>query len=279
VLHKQHHWLGLFLLAATHAVGSAQTAAFEVASVKPAKSDSVRFTMTGGPGTGDPGRILYTNIMLKRVLLRAYDIHNHQIAGPEWLDTERYDIAAKVPDGATMEQFQLMLRNLLATRFQLKSRLEIREVPIYALVPAKNGPKLKAATGGAPQEKPEQDQLAATQGGEGGDGFPPLSLPTPRLVIQTRGGRARVTAKDVPLSRLANLLLGQVGRVVVDMTGLSGNYNFVLYFTPEGPNSADGTDPGIFTALQEQLGLRLEPRRGPLEMLVIDHVEKVPTEN
>src|SRR5262245_30370759 len=97
MLHKQQAWLGPFLFA-TAAIAAAQTAAFEVASVKPAKSDSGRFTMTGGPGTSDTGRIVYSNIMLKRVLLSAYDLNNHQIAGPEWLDTERYDIAAKVPD-------------------------------------------------------------------------------------------------------------------------------------------------------------------------------------
>jgi uncharacterized protein (TIGR03435 family) len=117
------------------------------------------------------------------------------------------------------------------------------------------------------------------QSAEGKDGFPALSLRAPGLVIETKGGRARMTAKEVPMTKLADLLSGQVGRPVVDMTGLAGNYSFVVYFTPEGPNSADGSEPSIFGALQEQLGLRLEARKGPVELLVIDHAEKVPTEN
>ena len=111
------------------------------------------------------------------------------------------------------------------------------------------------------------------------DGFPALSLPVGGLVIETRNGRARVTAKEVPLTQFADLLSGQLGRPVVDMTGLAGNYSFVAYFTPEGPNSADGSEPSIFAALQEQLGLRLEARKGPVELLVINHAEKIPTGN
>jgi uncharacterized protein (TIGR03435 family) len=275
--------LGLLLMAAA-SVATSQTVApdlltFEVASVKPAKSTGGRFTMNGGPGTGDPGRITYTNIMLRRILLSAYDVKNYQISGPDWLDSLRFDITAKVPEGATQEQFQLMLRNLLATRFKMTIHRESRELPIYALLTAKNGPKVSPAVEDGSAAKQPDDQLAAIQSFEGKDGFPALALRAPGLVIETKNGRARVTAKATPISKLADLLSGQLGRPVIDMTGLTGNYSFVVYFTPEDQNPDSGSDPSIFGALQEQLGLRLEARKGPLEFLVIDHAEKVPTGN
>jgi uncharacterized protein (TIGR03435 family) len=240
---------------------------FDVASVKASKSTGGRVTITS-----DPGRISYTNIMLRRLLLAAYDVKNYQLVGPEWLDTLRFDITARIPDGATEEQFQAMLRDLLATRFKMTIHRESKELPIYALVVAKNGPKIKPHDGASTGE----EQVAAMQKDEGKDGFPVLSLPTAGLVIETRNGRARVTAKDVPIEKLADLLSGQAGRPVFDSTGLAGNYSFVLYFTPE---SGDSSEPFLFAALQQQLGLKLESRKGPVELLVVDHAERVPTEN
>jgi uncharacterized protein (TIGR03435 family) len=245
---------------------------FEVASVKTSKSPGGRIIMTGGPGTTDPGRISYTNITLRRVLLTAYDVKNYQLVGPEWLDTARFDITATIPEGATKEQFQAMLRDFLSARFKMTTHRESKELPIYALLPAKNGLKIKSQNGAEPAE----EQAASMKKDEGKDGFPVLSLPTAGLVIETRNGRARVTAKDVPLAKLADLLSGQAGCPVFDLTSLDGNYSFVLYFTPEG---GDSPEPFLFAALQEQLGLKLEPRKGPVELLIIDHIERVPTEN
>jgi uncharacterized protein (TIGR03435 family) len=275
--------LGLVMMAVI-SVASSQTATpdrltFEVASVKPAKSASGRFTMNGGPGTGDPGRITYTNIMLRRILLSAYEVRNYQISGPDWLDSLRFDITAKIPDGATKEQFQSMLRNLLATRFKMTIHRESKELPIYALLTARNGPKVKATVDDGSAGKQPDDQLAMIQPVEGKDGFPTLSLRTPGLVSETKSGRARVTAKETPISKFADLLSGQLGRPVIDMTGMTGNYSFVVYFTPEDRNPDGSSDPSIFGALQEQLGLRLEARKGPVELLVIDHAEKAPTGN
>jgi uncharacterized protein (TIGR03435 family) len=261
-------------------IASSQTAtddlAFEVASVKPALSASGRFTMNGGPGTNDPGRISYTNITLRRVLLSAYDVRDYQISGPDWLNVLRFDITAKLPDGTTKEQFQSMLRNLLATRFRMTVHRESKELPVFALLVARNGPKLKAAVA---TDEPAEEQLATIRPADSSDGFPRLSLPAPGLVIETRNGRARVTAKEMPLTKFADLLSGQLGRPVVDMTGLNGNYSFVLYFAPESPNPSDGPDPGLFPAVQEQLGLRLEARKALVDLVVIDHAEKVPTGN
>lgn len=241
---------------------------FEVASVKPSASTSGRMTMKT-----DPGRISYTNITLKRILLSAYDVKSYQISGPDWLETLRFDITAKVPPGATKEQVQSMMQNLLATRFKMAVHRESKELSIYVLLAAKNGPKIKPVSA----ESPGEEELATMKANEGKDGFPVLSLQAPALTLETRNGRGRITAKEVPIARLADVLFGEVGRPVFNMTGLTGNYSFVVYFAPEG--STDSSEPSIFAALQEQLGLRLEARKGPVEMLVIDHAERVPTEN
>jgi uncharacterized protein (TIGR03435 family) len=221
----------------------------------------------------DPGRISYTNITLKRVLMSAYNLKSYQISGPDWLETLRFDITAKAPEGATKEQIQSMMQNLLATRFKMSVHRDSKELPVYALVVAKNGPKIKPVSA----ESPGEEELAGMKANEGKDGFPVLSLQAPALIVETRSGRGRISAKVVPITRLADVLWGETGRPVFDVTGLTGNYSFVVYFAPEG--STDASEPSIFAALQEQLGLRLEARKGPVELLVIDHAEKIPTEN
>ena len=251
---------------------SAQT--FEVASVKPSKSSTGRFVMTGGPGTSDPTRITYTNIMLRRVLLEAYDYRNYQIKGPNSLDSARFDIAATLPAGTSKVQFQTMLQNLLTTRFQMTTHVETKEMPVYALLVGKNGIKLKPTTA-----EPATDDLAVVQRQEAKDGFPVVSLPPGALVIETKNGRARVTAKDIPLAKLADFLTGQLGRPVLDKTGLAGTYTLAVYFTPENSTTGEASDPYLPTALQEQLGLRVEARKENVELFVIDHAEKIPTEN
>jgi uncharacterized protein (TIGR03435 family) len=151
MLQKQHASLAAAM--AMTAVAAFGQPAFEVASVKSAGPGGGRFTLTGGPGTPDPGRIVYTNIPLRRVLLEAYDIANSRLSGPDWLDTLRYDITAKIPEGTTKKQFQEMLRNLLAARFQMVVRREVKELPVYSLLPAKGGVKIKPiepATGDTP---------------------------------------------------------------------------------------------------------------------------------
>jgi uncharacterized protein (TIGR03435 family) len=280
LLHKQHascRFARILLLIVAMGVAASQTA-FEVASVKPSGTAGGLFKMTGGPGTADPTRISYTNIPLRRVLLEAYDFRNYQLLGPDWLNTLRFDITAKLSGPATKEQFQSMLRNLLITRFQMSTHTESRELPVYLLLPSKGGLKIKPAEAAAPTEKPPEE-LATVSPGEARDGFPTVTLRTPGIVIETRTGQARVTAKEVSMAKLADLLIGQVGRPVIDTTGLTANYTFELYFTPPGSNAGDGSEPGIFAALQEQLGLRLEASRKPVELLVIDRIEKVPTEN
>src|SRR5690348_11913722 len=135
---------------------------FDTASVRPSSSTSPLFNFKE-----DPGRITYTNVPLRRALLSAYDLKNYQLSGPDWLNTLRYDIAANVPARATKEQVRSMLQNLLVSRFQMSMRRETRELPIYTMVVAKNGPKIKSVGGAQPEE-----QIATVKQQQGKDGLP-----------------------------------------------------------------------------------------------------------
>jgi len=221
---------------------------FDVASVKPNRSGE-NSTHIGHSG----GTLTVTNATLKYCILRAYGVADAQVSGPSWLDTERYDIVAKAAADAANDRHALRLRALLAERFKLAVHRETKEAPVYALVVAKNGPKIKKE-----------------ESGDAGDG-------------DLESGRGHVTAKAVAMTHLATFLAGPraaLGRVVINQTGLNGAYSFTLEWTPEGADSR-GMDspPPILTALQEQLGLKVETRKAPVEILFIDHVEKIPTEN
>lgn len=263
------HSVGLAFLAA---LASGQN--FEAASVKPSPTGGGRFTLKGGPGTDDPGRITYSNVPLRIVLLKAYDVKNYQLTGPDWLNTLRFDITAKIPEGATEEQFRNMLRSLLQARFRLTLHRETKEMPIYELLPGKKGVRIKPAAAISPE-----GEIATALPGVGPDGFPKLSLPSPGVIIETKNGVARITGNQVSLAKFCETLTVQAGRPVMDRTNLTGTYSFAVYFTPDGAAPSDTPEPNLFAALQEQLGLRLEPARGPVEFLVIDHAEKTPTEN
>jgi uncharacterized protein (TIGR03435 family) len=299
--------------------------AFEVASVKPAApitGNRIMVMMRGGPGSPDPGQITYTNVTVKNVLMNAYGVKGFQISGPGWLDSERYDIVAKVPRGATKEQFMVMLQNLLAERFKLTLHREKKNLPMYALVVGKNGPKLKESVedpapkeGDAPKAGgPADDPLAGAAMRKlavGRDGFPVLPPGAGRAgtMISLMSGNAHMAANGQSIAGLAEMLSNQLDLPVVDMTGLTGKYDFTLTYAPEGgaglrlpagiappppaapaPGEGGGgmpaasapdtqSSPNLFTALQEQLGLKLEQRKGPVDLLVIDHLEKAPVEN
>jgi uncharacterized protein (TIGR03435 family) len=250
---------------------------FDAASVRPGPPGNTgRFAMTGGPGTSDPGFLRYSNVPLKRVLMVAYDVKFWQVSGPDWLNSLRFDISARVPEGTTNEQSLVMLRSLLAARFQMTVHRETKELPIYTLAADKTGFKPRPSG----LRSAEGDTIATVKQDEGKDGFPVLAPGGPGIVVETRGGRARISAFKSDLSKLADLLSKQLGRPVFDRTGVAGDFDFVLYYTPENATPDDTNPyPGIFNALREQLGLRLDATKGPVEMLVIDRIEKVPTEN
>ena len=290
-----------------------------MASVKPAApivGSRIMVMMRGGPGSPDPGQITYNNVTVKNVLTTAYGVKGFQISGPGWLDSERYDIVAKLPRGATKAEFMVMLQNLLAERFKLTLHREKKDLPMYALVVGKNGPKLKESVeepapneGDAPKAGgPADGPVVMRRMPMGKDGFPvlpPGSGGRGSMAIMMMNGNARMTASGQSMAGLAEMLSNQMDLPVVDMTGLTGKYDFTLYFAPEalvgmrlgappapGPPPGEGgggmpdastpdaqSNPSLFTALQEELGLKLDQRKGPVDLLVIDHLEKAPVEN
>jgi bla regulator protein blaR1 len=228
---------------------------FEVASIKPSDPSVNGFRIQNAPG----GRLIASGVTVKFLIQRAYGVREFQIVGaPGWIDTARFDLNAKSDeDGANQpDAMPLRMRALLAERFKLQLSRETREMPVYALVIAKGGPKLKESESG-----PENS----------------MSI-----------GRGRITVKGAGTAMLSVQLSQSLGRIVHDKTGLAGSYDFKLEWTPEGqplgpkdgdtPSSIDSSGPTLFTALQEQLGLKLESTKGPVEVLVIERVEK-PTEN
>ncbi|HUA60805.1 MAG TPA: TIGR03435 family protein [Verrucomicrobiae bacterium] len=245
------------------------TLSFEVASVKvtgsaesAAISGSKRGSSSAAPGA-DPILFRRPRATLASLLMAAYDLRPQQVIGPNWLTTERYDILARVPDSATARQQMIMLRNLLADRFALKQHREQRELPIYEMVVAKGGPKLK---------QPGETRIPALTP-DGPFGLSSKDGVT-MIVLWGRGS----------MSSLAARLSRQADRLIVDRTALTGDYDIDVRWSAavSSPTSGDGAaDPGISlaSALESQLGLKLESKKAPVDVLVVDHAEKVPTDN
>jgi uncharacterized protein (TIGR03435 family) len=255
---------------------------FEVASVKRNPSGLGRSMIEN---VQPSGLWLLTNVPTRALIRTAYRVHDFQIVGaPDWVQTEHYDVVAKASGdlrpaapGAPRAQF-LMLRSLLIDRFKLKARLETREAPVFALVLARTDGKPGAGL------VPAHDDCAAIVAAEikrERPVAPPGERPVCGLIagpIGTTGGD-RIAGGNASIGQLATTLSGRMNRIVLDRTGLSGVFNFTLDFVPDGsPIDASQNLPPLQSALREQLGLKLEPARGPVEVLVIDHVER-PTEN
>jgi uncharacterized protein (TIGR03435 family) len=290
---------------------------FEVASIRTAPpmgtGGRIMIGMSGGPGTPDPGRYECNNCNLSMLLTKAYDVAGFQVSIPTSLKDAIFEINAKVPAGATKEQFRLMLQNLLADRFKMTIHREEKEAQVYELTVAKGGLKMKES-----EPEPAKDPAAKVDdappppppGGRGPlptgkDGLPILPKAQPGRPMMFFGpGRARLQANTESMADFAKTLSELVGKPVTDATGLTAKYDFTLTWDGAGgpgrglpevppPPSAAGaatgntplagaTDaepqPTIFAAVQE-LGLKLEQKKGQIETIVIDHVEKVPTEN
>jgi len=293
---------------------------FDVASVKPAPPPSdnrIRISMDGGPGTPDPGRLNYEFVNLRMVLAKAYAVKSYQISGPATLDSERFNMTAKVPPGTTKEQFNVMLQNLVADRFKMTLHREKKDLPAYALVVAKGGVKMKLSAEEEPVKEGEPQAKPPVNFGKmpmGKDGFPVMPKGAGRggMAMIMMPGRARFSGNAMTITRLCESLEQQLDRAVVDQTELTDKYDFTLTFEPEpnrmmgglppemmkgggggggaiaiagggGENPHQNAEqeaaPNIFTAVQEQLGLKLEPRKTPVDLLVIDHLDKAPIEN
>ena len=238
------------------------------------------------------------NFSLRNLITFAYGLNSFQLTGPDWLQDQRFDISAKVPDGTTKEQFNIMLQNMLAERFHLTVHHEAKDVAKYDLVVAKNGPKLKESveTPGASADAHAGPPPAPKPMAVGKDGYPELAPNRPGMAIMN--GHARLFYPKLTMEMLARRLQGELGKPVSDATGLTGKYNISLYWNastmrasapaaaPPGggavpmPAAPDGDGgPTLEKAIQDQLGLRLEAKKAPVDILVVDHVERLPTDN
>ena len=238
---------------------------FEVASVKPNKSaETGGFIQRMRGGSFSAG-----NQTLLQLIRFAYGIQGFQLVGaPAWMATERFDISARTSTDAPSEAAGPMLRSLLEDRFRLSVHRETRELPIYALVVARAdgqpGPRLR---------RPVSDFCAKQAEAAGKPGYTPPPQGSP--VCGIRGNQTQLTAGSFSLRSFAGFLAGEVTRAVVDRTGLTGVWDFDLKWSPPDFPNPDPDRPSIFTALQEQLGLRLDPTTGPVEVLVIDRLESL----
>jgi uncharacterized protein (TIGR03435 family) len=258
---------------------------FEVASVKPSGTQSIRGS-DGGPGTHDPERFTFQRADLRDLIFNAYlttrvDDYQQQISGPGWIDTEEYDIAVKIPPGTSKQQFQRMLQNLLAERFKLVVHHDTKVLPVYELVVVKGGPKLKESAETPDAVAPSDGPPAVDQ-----DGFPVLPAGRPGMANRSGPGPfSHWTARQQSIAALADAMSSPnaAGRRVVDKTGLTGKYDFTLYyemrFAGVPPAADDKPAPILLDAVQQQLGLRLVVGKAPFDVVVVDHAERVPTGN
>jgi uncharacterized protein (TIGR03435 family) len=262
---------------------------FEVATVTPTKPTGKPMPsfMRGGPGSKDPELLNAENFPLKFVVTRAWDLPDYRLVAPDWMNSEKYNIRAKVPKDATKEDFRIMLQNLLIERFRMKVHFEKRELPLYELTVAKGGPKLKPSTADAslsPQPPPTPWKMTPDS-----EGFPNLRPGGTSLAVI--GDHWRAQWINEPIAELVSHLSVELHAPVIDKTGLEKKYDIVLsWMDPRGTEPArnDGStpvvasDPGgptLEAAVLAQLGLKLEKKKGPVDVLVIDHAEKLPTDN
>jgi uncharacterized protein (TIGR03435 family) len=286
---------------------------FEVASIKPAPDMMTVLSAGGKPHLGmkvDGAMVDIGGWSLKMLILTAYKLKPYQVSGPDWMDSVRFDILAKIPEGGTKDQVPEMLQALLAERFKLTAHRETKEQPVYGLVVGKDGPKLKPSVPDvdAPPDLATKDAADDGRGGSikttrrNGDNISGVipNGPNGRTNIAVANGMLHMEWAKMTLIALAEGLVPYLNRPVVDMTGLKGTYQVTMEFSladtmgvvraadqrngvaPAGGDApamaSDPTGSSVFSSVQ-RLGLKLESRKAPVEQLMVDHLEKTPTEN
>jgi uncharacterized protein (TIGR03435 family) len=269
---------------------------FEVVSIKPAArppGGGIRPGCIGGPGSTDPGLLNCSFVSLAEIIYTAYGLQPYQFSPADWMRSSRFEITAKIPPGTTKEQLVRMQQELLAERFKLKLHHEQKEMPTYELTVGKNGTKLKESTADAVSSL--DDPGAVPKFRMSKDGFP--TFPAGRGGLLGLNSHFRWTGFGLTMAEIVKTLAGQVGRPVVDATGLKGKFDIDMYWAVEpmsrstaaiaasdggtaGPLTADiDSGPTIIRAVQDQLGLKLDSKKGLVDIVVVDHAEKVPVEN
>jgi len=307
---------------------------FEAASVKPSEHTGrilgpkgtgtyTYWGCSGGPGWTDPIRYTCTNVGLRHLIETAWDLKSYQLIAPDALDGPTYDVAAKLPVGATKDQFKQMLQRLLIDRFHLVVHHEMREQPVYVLTVGKDGHKLQTPKPGdtetwrdALDNNPNGDGKAKTPDGPSLEGRARLrsvleqieagrptrvDLAPARIGLRISNGVTKLAARRATVIDLTHALSAQLGCPVVDHTGLSGEWNFIVEYGSTGPPAslpmaslrppgtqpdASSTEPSaptggqsISTAFQKQLGLELKAAKEPADIVVVDKFDKTPVAN
>ncbi len=270
---------------------AADAPSFEVASVKPASPSATAISCSGGPGTTSPGIWRCSNVPLAFLIARSYGFQAYQFTPRAPCCQGRFDFTAKVPEGATKEQFQRMIQKLLEERLKLKFHHEQKEMTIYELTVGEKGPKVKESAPDASSEP--EDPWAPPEFRMGVDGYPVFPAGRGGLAAGANG-HYRWTGFHVSMREIVTTLSFHLGRPVVDATGLKGNYDIDMKWgvdvawllesaglrdqIAELPDTGP-TGPTLIRAVQDQLGLKLNSKKGLGDIVVVDHVEKVPTEN
>jgi uncharacterized protein (TIGR03435 family) len=230
-----------------------QPPSFEVAAIKPTETTVAGMRL--GP-VFNHGKLVITNFPLRSVVAAAFGLSEDRVFGPAWLDGKRFDFLAKAPEGVQKTEIKPLLQSLLKDRFRLESHIELREFPVYDLVIARNG--IKMVVYPAEAREPVGTSLHGAS---------------------VRGARMTMSQFATTISKLA-------GRPVIDKTGLSEEYALILKFAPspqlprgDRPDLPLPELPDLFTAMQEQLGLKLQPARARIEVVVVDHMDPMPSEN
>lgn len=280
--------IGILLVAFLQAPPPAQAAAadrleFEVASVRvaPPVSGQDPPRKTGGPGSPDPGRISYRGVPIAGLVQEAHGVMPFRLSIPDSFRAKRYDIVAKIPQGATREQFRVMLQNLLADRVGLRIHRRPAQFDTYKLVVAASGPKFQETVF-------EPGDPARTRTIKDANG---LDMVPRKIGSSARDGVLTISGKRINMAFLAGFLESDLRSPVADATGLTGDYEIILrcapqglsFATPRGPSQESGVAsdpaPDIFQALEQQLGLKLEKTKAMLDVIVVDHVADAPSEN
>jgi uncharacterized protein (TIGR03435 family) len=271
----------MFVFACGIACAQGNPPAFEVASVK-VSTDERGAYVTGGPGSKDPTQFTGVRIRMGALLRMAYGIDSYQLSAPAGLTDGYFDIRAKIPPNTGEPQFEQMLQNLLVERFAMKVRHETRGLAGYELVVPKGGLKMKTAqqTATPPAADIPVARLPLTKDRAGEPELPPGR--NARRMVRLSDGRFRQTGRMQTMADIVAMCQLELGRPVIDRSGLTGVYDFNVDFmrVPDGASEpADDAALPFLTAFQSQLGLRLESRKVPVDVVVIDHIEKIPTEN
>lgn len=248
---------GLLVFGVSAAFGqsAAPAAAFDVASVKVSTSGAGEGQRGRETITPSPGGVTMRSVHLKSVVQWAYHVQAIQVSGPGWLDNDRYDIVAKAAGEAPLDRLRAMMQALLADRFKLTLHRETKEMPAYVFTVAKGGHKLKESQGDGQME----------------------------MEVKPNNSRMGASFSRVTLAQLSDLVSSPLQGVVVDQTGLKGRYDFSLdlssYMSADRPMGIDDAINMMIQVINEQLGIKIEQKKLPAEVLIVDHAEKVPVEN